>query len=89
MKNRIALFVPTLKPGGVLRLNLDLYMELEKRGFNVDLVVTRSGNDARALLPNGVNVIDLGASRVRSSVLSLARYLRRESPDAVVSSTDP
>lgn len=89
MKNRIALFIPTLQPGGVLRLNLDLYMELEKRGFNVDLVVTRSGNNAQALLPDGVNVIDLGTSRVRASVLPFARYLRRESPDAVVSSTDP
>ena len=54
------------------------------RGHAVDLVVLKGGGVLEQLLPPSVRLIDLGSPRLRSSLLPLIRYLRRERPAALL-----
>lgn len=89
MQNRIALFIPTLEPGGILRVALDLHSELKSRGYDVEIVVAKCENRDLERLRENVRVVNLNVRRVRSALIPLARYLRENSPDAMLSASDP
>src|SRR3954462_784163 len=84
----IALFIPTLIAAGAERVAMNLGRALVASGHRVDLVVA----DVRGKLPNqipdGVRLVDLKSSRVLTSLVPLARYLRRERPAALISFMD-
>lgn len=80
---RIACFLPDLGGGGAERVMLASIRDLVERGHAVDLIVMSSGGALMPLLPREVRVIDLGLSRIRSTLWPLMRYLRRERPDAL------
>ena len=82
---RIALFHPALVAGGIQRVFLNLAQGFRERGCAVDLVQAARGDDFRSLVPPGVRVVDLGASRALTSFPRLVSYLRRERPDAMIS----
>lgn len=83
-----ALVISTLFGGGAQRVVLNLAQGLIDRGVRVDLVMSRVRGDLVTEVPHAARVVDLGARRVIGSVPALARYFRRERPDAVVSSLD-
>ena len=85
---RLAIFVATMSGGGAERSMLNLARGLSKRGHAVDLVLARAEGPFLEDLPDDVRLIDLKASRVIKSLPGLIRYLRREKPDAMVSSMD-
>lgn len=82
---KIALFMPTLDGGGAERVMLTLAGEFIRIGLAVDLVVSAARGVLTGDIPAGVRVMDLAASRLIRSTLPLAKYLRREHPNVVLS----
>ncbi|MGA3211872.1 MAG: glycosyltransferase [Terriglobales bacterium] len=97
---RVALFHPCLIHGGIPHVFIELARGLLEQDLDVDLVQATPppamamsgsrtdpalGGDVRDQVPDGVRLVDLNTSRVLKSVLPLARYLRRERPQALIS----
>jgi len=55
------------------------------RGHRVDLVLTRAEGPYLPEVAKEVRIVDLNKGRVLASLMPLARYLRRERPDAMLS----
>ena len=85
---KVALFLPLLDGGGAERVFVNLAHGLIDAGYEVDLVLAKATGDYLSLLPEAVNVVDLGGHRILSSVRPLARYLRRERPDVLFATLD-
>ncbi len=81
----VALFFPTFTPGGIERCFLNLAEGFLERGIAVDIVVSDRRGSFESQIPDGVRVIDLRADRVLKSVVPLIKYLRRYSPDVLLS----
>jgi glycosyltransferase involved in cell wall biosynthesis len=85
MTAKIALFIPSLMPGGVQRVMLNLSHGLIEHGYRVDMVLVKAHGLLLGQVPQGVRVVDLNATSVLASLPALWRYLRREKPAAVLS----
>lgn len=83
-----AVFAPDMAGGGAERAALQLAAGLADRGHRVDLVLAAAVGPRMAEVPENVRLVDLGSRRVLTSVPRLARYLRREKPDAIASVLD-
>lgn len=91
--SRIALYIPELECGGAQRVFLLLAREFLARGHDVDLVLSQARGGLLGEIPVGVRLVDLGAREWGlgiaglglSSVFRLRAYLRREKPDALLS----
>lgn len=81
---RLALYLPTLRFGGVERVALNLASGFLARGAAVDLVAADAAGELASQIPASARLIDLRSRRVLTSLPGLARYLRRECPDAVI-----
>ncbi|KAF0109281.1 MAG: group 1 glycosyl transferase [Anaerolineaceae bacterium] len=85
MTAKIALFIPSLMPGGVQRVMLNLSRGLAERGCQVDIVLAQAAGPFLERVPAGVRVVDLRAGRVLASLPALVRYLRSERPSSMLS----
>jgi len=90
MKKTLALFLPSLAHGGAERVMLNIAIGLHQRGeFDIDLVlVEASGPYLEQARASGVRIVDLGCSRIISSLPAVVRYLRKTRPVAVLSALD-
>lgn len=84
----IALVTSSMDGGGAQRAIAKLAAGLAAAGQDVDLVLAHARGPCLAELPPQVRVIDLGAGRLATAVLPLARYLRRSRPRVVFSALD-
>lgn len=82
---RIAVFIPSLRGGGVERFSVHLTKEFVEKGHEVDLVLTKAEGPNLVLLDPRVNVVDLRSNRVAGSMMGLIRYLKRRRPVALLS----
>ncbi len=82
---RIALFIPSLNGGGAERVMVSLANGIAMRGIDVDLVLVRDTGVYRSEVAPEVRVVDLKGKRALTSLFSLANYLRRERPTAMLS----
>ena len=80
---RLAFFLPDMRAGGAERVALRLIEDFVKAGHEVDLVLLNGIGELLPLLPPEVRIFDLAASRVRSGIRPLIRYLRQRRPDAM------
>ena len=87
-QKRVAIFVPSMAGGGAEKSMLRLAHGLAQRGHTVDLVLARAEGPYLAMVTELVRVVDLRADRVLFSLPALVRYLRRERPDALLSTLD-
>jgi glycosyltransferase involved in cell wall biosynthesis len=71
--------------GGAQRIARNLCAGLVDKGYAVDLVLVDASGELLADLPTEVSIVDLGTSRVATSLLPLRRYLRRRRPDVLYS----
>lgn len=86
----VAVFQPRLDVGGVERSLVNLAGALDARGSEVDVVLSEAEGSLLSEVPGTVDVASLDAAEVGglgllASVPSLAGYLRRARPDAVLS----
>ncbi|MGC8785101.1 MAG: glycosyltransferase [Armatimonadota bacterium] len=87
-QQRIAFYMPSLAGGGAQRVFLHLARGFVERGYEVHLVLARAQGPYLPQVPSCVRMVDLGASRVLTSLPALVRYLRRERPRALLSALD-
>lgn len=80
----IAVFLPSLAGGGAERIMLTLAAGFAARGHPTDLVLASASGPYLCQVPASVRVVDLGASRVLTSLPGLVRYLRQARPRALV-----
>jgi glycosyltransferase involved in cell wall biosynthesis len=81
----LALFSPSLRAGGAEQVMVTLANGLAARGIGVSLLLACCEGPFLSQVDPAVRVVDLKATRVRSSIMALARYLRRERPSALLS----
>lgn len=84
-QRRLGMFLPTLHGGGAERVTATLANEFARRGFAVDMVLSRAEGTNVQRLSRRVRVVDLKAGRVAKSLPSLVRYLRSERPSWLLS----
>ena len=82
---RIAFFLPTLGGGGAERMQIHLANALAARGHGVCMVVGKAAGPVRESLSPAVQLVDLAKGRSLSALLPLARYLRRQKPQVLIS----
>lgn len=82
---RLAIYVPSLRGGGAERVMVTLANGFAERGYSVDLVLAKAEGPYLDEVADQVRVVDLKSSRVVRSLPGLARYIRRERPDAMLS----
>jgi len=88
MPPRIAVFMATSGHSGVDRAMQHLIPELARRGYAVDLLKVRNHGPELSEIPQGVHIIDLGASHVYTSLPAVIRYLHRKHPIVMLSDKD-
>lgn len=81
---QIAIFVPSFMGGGVEKMMVYLANNFVSRGLAVDYVVIKNLGPYKNLLSNEVNLIDLKKERVLFAVFALAKYLRKNRPDVLL-----
>ncbi len=87
-KPLISIFLPSLRGGGAERVMLYLIRGFAERDYDVDLVLAKREGPYLGQVPENVNVVDLQARRVLTSLPALVRYLRRARPAALLSAMD-
>lgn len=85
-KRHLAIFLPSLNGGGAEAVLLALAKCFSEMGIRCDLIVARSKGELIDKAPRSVRLIKLKHDGTAGCSLELARYLRREQPDAVLSS---
>lgn len=80
----VSLFVPNLCGGGAERVMVHLANGLASRQMKVDLVLAEATGPYLTDVANAVRVVDLHSRRVMKAILPLARYLRHEKPDSLI-----
>ena len=86
--DRLAVLISFSGAGGVERMVLNLIECLAARGLAIDLLAIRADGAYLGSLPAGVRLLDLGVRHSGLVILPLARYLRRERPDALLVAKD-
>src|SRR5690349_16371025 len=81
----IAVFLADLRGGGAERVMLNLAKALSDRGGRLDIVLSERQGEYLSHVPESIRVVDLHAKRTLPSVGPLARYLKRERPDVLIS----
>lgn len=84
----VAFFLATSGHSGVDRVMTNLIGEFSRRGIRVDLLHVNDHGPYLDPIPEHAQVVELGTRHVNSSLFTLARYLRRERPVALLSDKD-
>jgi glycosyltransferase involved in cell wall biosynthesis len=85
---RISIFIPSMRDGGAEHSMLKLARGFVRQGCKVDLVLAQAEGPYLKEIPQSINVVDLKAKRVLSSLPALIRYFRRERPEILLSVMD-
>ena len=88
MQKRLAIFLPSFAGGGAEKALLGLAGGMADRGYAVDLAVARAEGPYKTAVDRRIRVVDLKASRVLLCLPKLARYLRSDRPDTLLSTLD-
>ncbi len=80
---RFTVLLPDLGGGGAERVALALLQGFVELGHPVDLVLVNRRGVLLPLVPQGVDIVDLGAPKLRQAIRPLIRYFRQRRPSAV------
>lgn len=86
---RLALFTYGSEGSGIVRVMVTLAQGFADRGLCVDFVVPNARHHLLRELPSNVRLVELGARRLLTSMVPLARYIRGEKPDLILSALPP
>jgi glycosyltransferase involved in cell wall biosynthesis len=84
----VAIYLHDLSGGGVERQSLIIAEELRRQGADVTLVLHRLRGQLVDQVPPGVRIVDLDSSRTLLDIPRLARFLRTDKPDVLLSNAD-
>ncbi len=89
-RKRLAVFLPSIYGGGAERVTLNLAAGLAREGHAVDLVLAEAGGPYMSWVPRSVRLVELHPWKLRAlrtvaALPALARYLREQRPDALLS----
>jgi glycosyltransferase involved in cell wall biosynthesis len=84
-RRKLAVFIPSFRGGGAERVMVTLASGFAARGYAVDVIVAQREGPNAPPAGAGVRVVDLRSKRVLAAMPGLVRYLRRDSPDVLVS----
>ena len=85
-RRQLLFLIPTLDGGGAQRVVVTLLQHLDRKKFRMTIAaVTTDGAVFLDDLPPDVELIDLGCTRVRHSLVKLVRLIWRLRPDVVFS----
>jgi glycosyltransferase involved in cell wall biosynthesis len=84
LKQRIALFFPSLGAGGVQRFMLTLGAGLLARGFGVDFVLVNAAGPFLSQVPPDIRLVDLKSAGAAAALPALMRYLKADRPAAMI-----
>lgn len=84
----LSFFIPSLTTGGAERVTVNLVNGLSRRGYDVELLLSRSEGDLLSSLAADVRVVDLwppdpSVVGVPANLPALISYLRRQRPAAM------
>ncbi len=82
-RTRVLFALPSLAGGGAERVMVTLMRHLDRERFVVALAIGHKDGPFVADLPEDVRVHELGSTRARGAVFSLAGVVRAEKPDVV------
>lgn len=82
---RIAIFLPSLRGGGVERAMSNLARGFVKQGILVDMLLSKAEGPYLYHLPKEIRIIDLGTKRVLACLPKVVRYLYNEKPYSMIS----
>lgn len=81
----VAIFLHNLKGGGAERMMVNLANGISDLGYRLDMVLCRAQGPYLEDVSQGIRMIDLKSRRTLAAIPRLARYLRRERPEALLS----
>lgn len=84
-KIKIMYYLPNLEGGGAERVAVNMIRILNKKQFNISLVLVNKIGPYINLIPDDVNVIDLGMKRTIYSFFKLHKIIQEIQPDIVFS----
>ena len=84
----VAIYMHDLRAGGVERQSLIIAQEFRRYGVDVTLVLHRLQGDLIDQVPAGLRIVELQGSRTVMDIPRLARFLRTEKPDILLSNVD-
>lgn len=84
MRQKIAIFLPSLEAGGAERMSVILANAFARRGYAVDVLLARARGHFCRGLSNEITIHDMRAARTFGALPGLVRYLRRERPAALL-----
>ncbi|MET0090967.1 MAG: glycosyltransferase [Candidatus Thiodiazotropha sp.] len=84
----LAVLVSFSGEGGVERMILNLVNALAEQGVRLDLLLIKTRSKHLEALHPSINRIDLGSRHTATSLLPLARYLKRVKPPALLAAKD-
>ena len=82
---KISLALPDFGGGGCERVFGNLAAGLIDLGVDVEFVVPRAAGPTLSCVPAKASVVELGGVSTKAAVLNLARHLRRQTTDAIIS----
>ncbi len=85
---RIAIFLPSLEGGGAERVYINLANRFVASGLPVDMVLVWARGPYLSELDARIRVVDLAVRSKVQTIPALARYLRRDPPQVLLSAMD-
>src|ERR1700704_6534616 len=88
-RTSVVFFLKSLNAGGAEQVAVKLAIEMFRTGYEPIFVLVNSAvcpsGDLSALLPSEIELVDLRSKRTATSLIALARLLRRRRPNALIS----
>ncbi|MGB7440884.1 MAG: glycosyltransferase [Coleofasciculaceae cyanobacterium] len=82
---RVVFFLKYIGGGGAEGAMLNLARGLSEQGFDVELVLSTAKNSHLWRVPSGIKIVDLDSPQFLGNVFSLASYIRKTKPQALLS----
>jgi glycosyltransferase involved in cell wall biosynthesis len=86
---KISIIITDLRGGGTERLHIYLAKYWHELGYKVNFVLMEKKGELIDILPEGVEVVDLGVRRLRHVVWPLIRYINSVKPDIIIAAVWP
>ncbi|MFW6133967.1 MAG: glycosyltransferase [Elusimicrobiota bacterium] len=82
---KILFILDCLDPGGAQRAVINILNNIDKEKFSPHLVLIKGGGKIKQSLSNDIPIHELNFNRVRFSFIKLARFIKKASPDIILS----